>query len=62
MQIIKTEIIKVSANEWEALTLSQEIMEGLMRESDNPNVRMVANKVLDGIGHLYNYIQEEEIE
>ena len=33
-----------------------------MRESDNPNVRMIANKVLDGIGHLYNYIQEEEIE
>ena len=60
MQIVKTEIIKVSSKEYEALTEVQDMMEMLLRESDNPDIKNYADAVLQGIFDLGDYFEEVE--
>lgn len=58
MQVIKTVIIKVSSKEHEALTEVQDMMETLLRESDNPDIKNCADAVLQGIYDLGDYLEE----
>lgn len=58
MQIIKTEKIVLSEAESKAWDLLVICLEGIMRNSENPEILKYVDKVLDGLGDLVDYLEE----
>lgn len=57
MQIVRTEIIKISSKEHKALLEVQDMMEMLFRESVNPDIQKCADTIMERIFDLGDYLE-----
>lgn len=60
MRIIKREDICLSRKENDAFTFVDEILEGLLREADNPSLIDAIEKAQLALNDVYDYITEVE--
>ena len=62
MRIVKTEVIYLSENETMAFAEVTRVLEGVIREGDNPSNVMKAKCLLDHLRHFLNGCEDELIE
>ena len=61
MKIIRSETIIISKKESEALDLTDMILEGIVRETHDPELVKKAEKALSALSDVYEYITDVEV-
>ena len=55
MTIIKKEVLEFSEKETDALQLVSQICTGLMREANDPNLKVLAEEIYEKIAELWGW-------